>query len=69
MSSPELQLGFVLKVEDSIFCLTYSSAETIADTDLQPIVPTSDPTGSNTVVSGSLFFFGLISSVIFPILL
>jgi hypothetical protein len=49
MSSPELQLGFVLKVEDKILMLGFvRRAETAADSDLPPIVPTSRPTCSNT---------------------
>jgi len=54
MSSPELQLGFVILLMLRTVAWRYSSAETAADSDLQPIAPTSSPTCSNTFVMGIL---------------
>jgi len=54
-SCPELLLGFVLKVEDNILLPGFvRQAETAADSDLQPIAPTSCPTCSNTFVGSRL---------------
>ena len=50
MSSTVLQLGFVLLMKLRTFAWLYSSAETTADSDLQPIAHSSSPTCSNTFV-------------------
>jgi len=54
-SCPGLQLGFVLKDEDKELLPGFvRQAETTADSDLQPIAPTSCPTCSNTFVELNL---------------
>jgi hypothetical protein len=58
--SPELLLGFVklLIVRTNVWL--YSSAETEADSDMQPIVSKSSPTCSNTNVVCSFFFLSAV---------
>jgi hypothetical protein len=51
-SRSELQLGFVILPKIRTFAWLYASAETTADSELQPIVSTSSLTCSNTIVSG-----------------
>jgi hypothetical protein len=50
MSSPELLLGFVILLMLRTAAWRYSSDETEADSDMQPIASTSSPTCSNTLV-------------------
>jgi len=52
MSRPELQLGFVLKVEDKNFCLALFVGWNVADSELQPKLTTPSPTCSNTLLAG-----------------